>query len=75
MINKANEIDASKVKEYDAAKAKYDVRLKQAQPYLEKAHEIQPKDDATMSSLRQLYAHLNMTDKANDMKKQMDTNK
>jgi Tfp pilus assembly protein PilF len=75
MINKANDIDASKVKEYNLAKEKYDIKLKQAQPYLEKALEIQPKDDATLSSLRQLYAHLNMTDKSNEMKKRMDANK
>ncbi len=72
MINKANDIDASKVKEYEAAKAKYDVKLRLAQPYLEKALELQPKDDGTMTSLRQLYAHLGMNDKALDMKKRLE---
>lgn len=72
MIKKANDIDPSNIKAYNEAKAKFDDKLKQAQPYLEKALELQPKDEGTLSSLKQLYAHLGMTDKSNEMKKRLD---
>ena len=72
MIKKANDIDASKLKEYNEAKAKFEIQLKNARPYLEKALELQPKDEGALSSLRQLYAHLGETDKSNEMKKRME---
>jgi tetratricopeptide (TPR) repeat protein len=72
MIKKANDIDASNIKAYNDAKEKFDGKLKQAQPYLEKALELQPKDEGTLSSLKQLYAHLGLMDKSNEMKKRMD---
>ncbi len=72
MIKKANDIDAIKLKEYNEAKAKFEIQLKNARPYLEKALELQPKDEGALSSLRQLYAHLGETDKSNEMKKRME---
>ena len=48
----------------DEAEAKF----KEAQPYLEKAHEINPKDIPTMQSLRQMYVRLGELAKAEEMK-------
>jgi tetratricopeptide (TPR) repeat protein len=69
MTNKANNIPTNKMAEYEAAKKKYEAKFKEAQPYLEKAHEINPKDIPTMQSLRQLYARLGDLGKADEMKK------
>jgi len=75
MTNKANEIPTNKMAEYDAAKKKYEAKFKEAQPYLEKAHEINPKDIPTMQSLRQLYARLGDLAKAEEMKKAIEAAK
>ncbi|MEP7263072.1 MAG: tetratricopeptide repeat protein [Bacteroidota bacterium] len=72
MINKANALPASKQKEYDSIKAKADARFKDAKPYFETAYRINPKDIATMQSLRQVYTRLNELEKAAEIKKAMD---
>lgn len=56
LINKANEIAPSKIKEYEAAKKKADDVFNQALPFLEKAHDIAPEDQATIRSLGEIYA-------------------
>ena len=56
LINKANEIPPTKIKEYNAAKAKADDVFKQSLPFLERAHEIAPDDVATIKSLGEIYA-------------------
>jgi tetratricopeptide (TPR) repeat protein len=75
MVNTANNLPPNKVKEYDLAKAKYEAKFREAMPYLERAHEINPKDMSTMESLKQLYARLGQTEKSSAMKKKMEENK
>ena len=69
LANEANKIPFSKQKEYDAAIAKAKAAFEKAQPYLEKALELQPDDSNTMVSLQQLYAQLKLNDKSLEMKK------
>ncbi|NBU72909.1 MAG: tetratricopeptide repeat protein [Bacteroidetes bacterium] len=72
LMNEANKIPFSKQKEYDAAIALAKEAFQKAQPYLEKAHELDPKDSNTMVSLQQLYAQLKLNDKSMEMKKKRD---
>jgi len=62
-------IDPSDFKGYEVEKKKADAAFEKALPYLEKAHEIEPKDINTINSLKQLYARLNMTEKFNEINK------
>lgn len=72
LANKANNLPANKMAEYDAAKKKYEAKFREAQPYLEKAHQLNEKDEATMQSLRQLYGRIGEMQKAEEMKKKLD---
>ena len=72
LVNKANNLPVSKQAEYDAAKKKYEAKFREAKPYLEKAYQLNPKDEATMQSLYQLYGRLNETAKAQEMKAALD---
>ncbi len=69
MLNEANKIPFNEQKKFEAAKAKAVAEFKLAQPYLEKAHVLDPKDLNTMISLQQMYGQLNMTEKSVEMKK------
>jgi Flp pilus assembly protein TadD len=75
LANEANKIPFSKQKEYDAAIAKAKAAFEKAQPYLEKALELQPDDSNTMVSLQQLYAQLKLNDKSLEMKKRREGTK
>lgn len=75
MANKANGIPANKVTEYEAAKKKFEAKFKDALPYLEKAHQLNPTDKATMQSLKQLYTRIGDLAKAGEMKKKIETTK
>lgn len=75
MANKANGIPASKVAEYEAAKKKFEAKFKEALPYLEKAHQLNPTDMATMQSLKQLYTRIGDLAKAGEMKKAIEAKK
>lgn len=70
--NAANKIPFNEQKKYDAAVLKAQEEFKKALPYLEKAHEIEPKDKNTIISLQQLYTALKQNDKAMEMKKKKD---
>jgi tetratricopeptide (TPR) repeat protein len=73
MLNFANQItDDAK---YKVAKAKADDKLKEAVPYLEKAHEILPTDLQTMESLKNTYYRLSMLEKMEAIKKELDAAK
>ncbi len=61
MANKANDLKSNT--EYAKAKEKFDAKFKEAEPYLEKAHELNPTDQNTMISLKQLYARTGENDK------------
>ena len=64
LINKANELPLDKFKEYDALIAEARVFDEKALPYVEKAYELVPGDDAIKQALRTLYVRLKMMDKA-----------
>jgi len=70
IYNQAN--NESDNKKYQALKAKGDEKMKLAVPYLEKAHELNPKDLPTMESLKNGYYRLQMNDKYDAMKKKID---
>ncbi|HMR45258.1 MAG TPA: tetratricopeptide repeat protein [Bacteroidia bacterium] len=59
LANEANNIKDNN--QYAKAKAVFEAKFKEAKPYLEKAWELNPKDQSTMVSLKQLYATLNDT--------------
>jgi tetratricopeptide (TPR) repeat protein len=69
MLNVANNISDDKL--YKAAKEKAEVILKEALPYLEKAHEMNPQDMSTMTSLKELYARTNQMDKYKAMSEKL----
>ena len=67
-FNKAVKIyeDASKISdnaEYEKIKTEGDDMLQQSVPYMEKAHEIDPKDRASLETLKTIFYRLKMTDK------------
>lgn len=64
LINAANELPLDKFKEYDAMIAEAKVFDEKALPYVEKAYELVPGDDAIKQALRTLYIRLKMLDKA-----------
>ena len=59
LANEANNIKDNN--QYAKAKTVFEAKFKEAKPYLEKAWELNPKDQSTMVSLKQLYATLNDT--------------
>lgn len=69
MVNDANALTDDKA--YKAAKASAEQRLKEALPYLEKAHELKPEDVSTMTSLKDLYARTNQMDKYQEMNEKL----
>ena len=58
---------------YEIAKKAADEELSKAIPYMEKAHEIDPKDDNTLQTLKTIYYRLKMMDKFNDIKEKIDS--
>ena len=62
-IDVANAVPSNQPDKYEVEKNKVDVEFKKAIPYMEKAHEINPKDKFTMESLKILYYRLKMLDK------------
>ncbi|MFT6188178.1 MAG: hypothetical protein ACJAUB_002941 [Cryomorphaceae bacterium] len=73
MNNAANDIednDAYKAKRTEA-KEEFQIGL----PHLEKAHELDPSDMGAMASLQQLYALLDMTEKYQEIKAEVEAAK
>jgi len=62
-IDVANAVPSNQPDKYEIEKSKADIEFKKAIPYMEKAHEINPKDKFTMESLKTLYYRLKMLDK------------
>ena len=58
MLKAANEIPPNEQAKYDAAVKEAFVELDKAVPYLEKAHEIDPKEKSTMLTLKEIYFKL-----------------
>lgn len=69
MANEANKIPFNQQKKYEEAIKNVKAAFEKAQPFLEKAHELDPKDINTMASLQQLYAQTKQNEKALAMKK------
>ncbi len=58
MLKEANNIPPKEQKRYDAAVIESFKELEKALPYLEKAHEIDPKEKSTMLTLKEIYFKL-----------------
>lgn len=68
-VEKKNEANALKSDaEFKKATDKANEIFRKAQPYLEKAHELQPDDPAAISSLKQLYVLLKENEKYEQLK-------
>ncbi|MDP4266799.1 MAG: tetratricopeptide repeat protein [Bacteroidota bacterium] len=64
IFDNANKLDpTTEQAKYEAEKAKFEERFKQSIPWLEKAMEINPNDQNTLISLKQLYTRTNQPDK------------
>lgn len=72
LLKEANKIPFNQPKKYDEAKVKVKDAFEKAQPFLEKAHELNPSDVDAMTSLQQLYAQTKQNEKALAMKKKKD---
>lgn len=70
MNNAANDIEDNK--KYEAKKAEAKASFVKALPFLEKAHELDPKDLGAMQSLKTLYASIGETEKYKEIKTKMD---
>ncbi len=69
-INKTmNALPLEKEAEYEALQKERNSLYTQALPYFEKAHQVNLSDVPTMQALREIYVRLNMTDKAEEIKK------
>jgi len=64
VIEEANKLNLNETAKYDKLKADADNILKLALPYLEKAHQLEPKDMSTLTALKEIYTRLQMADKA-----------
>lgn len=64
----ANDVDPDDFRKYKAVKAEADKLFKEALPYLEKAHELDAKDMATMQSLKLIYYRIGELEKSSAMK-------
>ncbi len=65
--HEADELPLNETKKYDAMMAQIDEVRKQALPYVEKAHELLPEDEAIKQILKSLYVNLKMMDKAKEL--------
>ncbi len=61
---------AAENKKYDALKAERNKLFRSTLPYLEKAYEIDPKNEAVLDNLMSVYNYLEMTDKYKALKAQ-----
>lgn len=67
IIEQANELPLDAVAEYEAEKAKADVLLKKAVPFLEKSEELNPGNLATLQTLKQIYTILKNMEKLQEI--------
>jgi tetratricopeptide (TPR) repeat protein len=63
IMDKANSLPLNEEKQYVALKADADALLVKSLPYLERADELQPNDQYTMRTLKDIYTRLGMVDK------------
>ncbi|MDY0102612.1 MAG: tetratricopeptide repeat protein [Lentimicrobium sp.] len=67
IIDSANQLPLSQVKEYDALKLQADDILRKSIPYLEIASTLDSTDKNTMLSLKEIYTRLQMYDKLKEI--------
>lgn len=67
--NEANEIKDNEA--YQKARDEANKMFKDALPYIEKAHELQPEERSIMSTLKTLYYRLKMEDKYQEMEEKL----
>lgn len=67
----ANNLPLSETEKYNAMKKEADSMLKKALPQLELAHKIKPGDINTMTSLKEIYARLNETEKLKEISQEL----
>jgi len=70
-VDVANAVPANQPEKYEAEKEKANDEFKKAIPYMEKAHECNPKDRYTLESLKALYYRLGMVDKQKEVEEKM----
>lgn len=72
-ITAANKLPNTKAGQtkYEALKKSFDAQLAKAEPYLEKALELNPKDVTTMNTLKEIYVKLGKLEKASALKKKI----
>lgn len=72
-ITAANKLPNTKVGQtkYEALKKSFDSQLTKAEPYIEKALELNPKDVNTMNTLKEIYVKLGKMDQAAALKKKI----
>ncbi|TAH03440.1 MAG: tetratricopeptide repeat protein [Sphingobacteriales bacterium] len=72
-ITAANKLPNTKAGQtkYEALKKSFDSQLAKAEPYLEKALDLNPKDVNTMNTLKEIYVKLGKLDKATALKKKI----
>ncbi len=66
-LDEANQLPLEKEKEYNEMKNLADSYLDKALPFLEQAHQLDPKDRNTMASLKEIYAREGNVEKAKEM--------
>lgn len=64
VVNKANQLPINEVDKYNTMIEQGNDIFKNAMPYLEKCHELQPNDADAKTALREIYTRLKMFDKA-----------
>ena len=70
--NEMVKLPDSQQKQIDALRVKRDALFKKSLVYLERAHQIDSKDMDTLIALKQVYARLNMLDKLDEIKKEIE---
>jgi tetratricopeptide (TPR) repeat protein len=72
IMDKANALPLNEEKQYVALKADADALLVKSLPYLERADELQPNDQYTMRTLKDIYTRLSMVDKLKSINEKID---
>ena len=67
LIDSANKLPLSQIKEYDELKLQADKILEKSLPYLEVASSLDPTDTNTLLSLKEIYTRLQMYDKLKEV--------
>jgi len=71
-FNSANGLPVSQTAKYNELRANGKEAFLKAQPYFEKAHQLNPADQGVMLSLKELYAKTDQFDKSEQMKAELE---